>query len=63
MAHRQAFCWIDEWYDMTYEDIVKFERETYSKTNDKVLKNSKNNAKVDSHVNNQEFENKKIEFD
>lgn len=37
LAHRQAFCWTDEWYDMSYDSIVKFERDTYAKTNEKVL--------------------------
>ena len=39
LAHRQAFCWTDEWYDMDYESIVEFEKETYAKTNEKVLRN------------------------
>jgi len=37
LAHRQAFCWTDEWYDMSYEEIVKFEQDTYKETNTKVL--------------------------
>ena len=40
LAHRQAFAWTDEWFDLTYEKIVEYERETYAKTNDKVLLNS-----------------------
>jgi hypothetical protein len=40
LAHRQAFCWTDEWYEMNYESIVEFEKETYAKTNEKVLKSS-----------------------
>jgi hypothetical protein len=40
LAHRQAFCWTDEWYDMNYENIVQFEKETYAKTNEKVLKSN-----------------------
>jgi hypothetical protein len=43
LAHRQAFCWIDEWYDMSYELIVNFEKETYAKTNEKVLTAKQNN--------------------
>jgi hypothetical protein len=50
LAHRQAFCWTDEWYSMTYEKIVEYEQATYSKTNAKVLaantslaQNEKNN--------------------
>ena len=37
LAHKQAFCWTDEWYDKTYESIVDYERETYEKTNEKVI--------------------------
>ena len=29
--------YIDEWYDKTYESIVAFERDTYAKTNEKVM--------------------------
>ena len=28
LSHRQAICWIDEWYDMTIDDIRKYEAET-----------------------------------
>ena len=41
LAHRQAFAWTDEWYDLTYEKIVEYERATYAKTNEKVLINNK----------------------
>ena len=41
LAHRQAFAWTDEWYDLTYEKIVEYERATYAKTNEKVLVNNK----------------------
>jgi len=27
-GHRQAFCWIDEWYGKTLEDMRKLEDET-----------------------------------
>jgi hypothetical protein len=37
LAHRQAFCWTDEWYEKSYESIVEFERQTYAETNEKVL--------------------------
>ena len=40
LAHRQAFAWTDEWYDLSYEKIVEYERETYARTNDKVLLNN-----------------------
>eukprot|EP01120_Amphizonella_sp_Union-15-10_P016258 TRINITY_DN8512_c0_g1_i1.p1 TRINITY_DN8512_c0_g1~~TRINITY_DN8512_c0_g1_i1.p1 ORF type:complete len:281 (-),score=55.74 TRINITY_DN8512_c0_g1_i1:52-837(-) len=28
LGHRQAFCWIDEWYDLTLDDIRKIETQT-----------------------------------
>jgi len=28
LGHRQAFCWMDEWIDMSIEDIRAYERET-----------------------------------
>jgi hypothetical protein len=27
-GHRQAFCWLDEWFGMTMDDVRKFEAET-----------------------------------
>ena len=44
LAHRQAFCWQDEWCDKSYEDIVNYERETYKQTNEKVLVQTSNSA-------------------
>jgi len=35
-GHRQAFCWIDEWFGMTMEDIRKLEDETKAEL-DKLL--------------------------
>ena len=51
VAHRQVFCWGDEWLDKNYESIVKYEQETYAKTNNKVLlaqSNSQNHSTVTS---------------
>lgn len=28
LGHKQAFCWMDEWYNLTIEDIRKYEEET-----------------------------------
>eukprot|EP00027_Filamoeba_sp_ATCC50430_P009795 CAMPEP_0168559810 /NCGR_PEP_ID=MMETSP0413-20121227/10724_1 /TAXON_ID=136452 /ORGANISM="Filamoeba nolandi, Strain NC-AS-23-1" /LENGTH=273 /DNA_ID=CAMNT_0008591067 /DNA_START=53 /DNA_END=871 /DNA_ORIENTATION=+ len=28
LGHKQAFCWMDEWFDMTIEDVRKYEQET-----------------------------------
>lgn len=36
IGHRQAFAWVDEWYDMTMEDVRQFEKNMQFKTNIKV---------------------------
>lgn len=51
LAHKQAFAWTDDWYDKTYEMIVEYERATYSKTNEKVLKDSHQNDNKNSDKN------------
>lgn len=28
LGHRQAFCWMDDWLDLTMEDIRAYEEET-----------------------------------
>jgi len=28
LGHKQAYCWIDEWFDMTIDDLRKYEQET-----------------------------------
>ncbi len=33
LFHRQIFCWIDEWYGMTIEDIRRVEEETAQSIN------------------------------
>lgn len=33
LGHRQAFAWMDEWYDMNIEDVREYEREMQEKTN------------------------------
>ncbi|KAJ8318896.1 hypothetical protein KUTeg_003987 [Tegillarca granosa] len=40
LGHRQAFAWIDEWIDMTKEDVRAYENKTYAETNQKVLETS-----------------------
>ncbi|KAK3089332.1 hypothetical protein FSP39_002776 [Pinctada imbricata] len=37
LGHRQAFAWIDEWIDMSFEDIRDYEKKMHAETNDKVL--------------------------
>jgi len=36
-GHVQAFAWVDQWYDMSLEDVRKYERELQEKTNEKVV--------------------------
>ncbi|XP_068633220.1 cytoplasmic phosphatidylinositol transfer protein 1 [Battus philenor] len=36
LGHRQAFTWMDEWYDMTIDDVRNYEKEMQEKTNMKV---------------------------
>ncbi|GJQ73318.1 rdgBbeta [Trypoxylus dichotomus] len=33
LGHRQAFAWIDDWYDMTYDDVKKYEMSLQMQTN------------------------------
>lgn len=42
LGHRQAFAWIDSWYDMTIEDVRAYEKQTQAETNSKVLPNAVN---------------------
>ncbi|KAL2713899.1 cytoplasmic phosphatidylinositol transfer protein 1 [Vespula squamosa] len=43
LGHRQAFAWIDEWYDMNIEDVRKYEQKMHAETNEKMrLKNQAN---------------------
>lgn len=49
LGHRQAFAWIDEWYNMTLEDVREYERKIQEETNQKVLGagNGEGEGKVD----------------
>ncbi len=62
LAHRQAFAWTDEWYDLTYEKIVEYERLTYEKTNIKVLlaNNHDHNNNNDNNNSNSSSEGNKM---
>uniref|UniRef100_H2RLN9 Cytoplasmic phosphatidylinositol transfer protein 1 n=1 Tax=Takifugu rubripes TaxID=31033 RepID=H2RLN9_TAKRU len=37
LGHRQAFAWVDEWIDMTLDDVRDYERNMHEKTNIKVV--------------------------
>ncbi|XP_041978925.1 cytoplasmic phosphatidylinositol transfer protein 1 [Aricia agestis] len=36
LGHRQAFTWMDEWFNMTIEDVRNYEKDMQAKTNMKV---------------------------
>merc|ERR1719457_41745 len=36
VGHRQAFAWIDDWYDMSIEDVREYESKCQEETNEKV---------------------------
>ncbi|KAG9470861.1 hypothetical protein GDO78_016591, partial [Eleutherodactylus coqui] len=36
IGHRQAFAWVDEWYDMTMDEVREYERTTQEATNRKI---------------------------
>jgi len=38
VGHRQAFAWIDDWIDMSIEDVRDFERKMQQETNEKVCR-------------------------
>lgn len=35
LGHRQAFCWIDSWYEMSIEDVRIYEKQLQAETNAK----------------------------
>lgn len=37
VGHRQAVAWLDQWFNMTEEDVRKYEKEMHTVTNEKVL--------------------------
>ncbi|XP_063962139.1 cytoplasmic phosphatidylinositol transfer protein 1-like [Lytechinus pictus] len=48
LGHRQAFSWIDEWYDMTEEDVRKYEQRLQAETNRKVHQGLERTSSRDS---------------
>jgi hypothetical protein len=36
VGHRQAFAWVDEWYDMIMDDVQEYEKNMHEQTNIKV---------------------------
>ncbi|KAF5306838.1 hypothetical protein FQA39_LY00068 [Lamprigera yunnana] len=39
LGHRQAFAWIDDWIDMSYEDVRKYENSLQEQTNNLLMQN------------------------
>lgn len=37
LGHRQAFAWIDEWFNMSLEDVREYEKKIQEETNQKVI--------------------------
>lgn len=37
LGHRQAFTWLDEWIDMSLQDVREYERELQEETNRKLM--------------------------
>lgn len=37
LGHRQAFTWIDEWFNMTLDDVRAYEKRIQDETNLKVM--------------------------
>ncbi|XP_041062408.1 cytoplasmic phosphatidylinositol transfer protein 1-like isoform X4 [Carcharodon carcharias] len=36
IGHRQAFAWVDEWCDMTMDEVREYEKQTQEATNEKI---------------------------
>ncbi|XP_072793073.1 cytoplasmic phosphatidylinositol transfer protein 1 isoform X3 [Taeniopygia guttata] len=51
IGHRQAFAWVDEWYDMTMDDVREYEKNMHEKTNIKVCnQHSSSVDEIESHA-------------
>ncbi|GAB0086503.1 Cytoplasmic phosphatidylinositol transfer protein 1 [Sergentomyia squamirostris] len=46
LGHRQAFTWIDDWYNMTMEDVREYEKRKHVETNEKVLQNTTDEPEI-----------------
>lgn len=44
LGHRQAFTWIDEWIEMTMDDVRKYESQLQQQTNTLLQQSVPNNA-------------------
>ena len=59
--HRQLFCWIDDWVELTLEDIRRFEKDSTNKTNEKMtkIKEDSKDSNVESKEEKKDKEKKK----
>lgn len=44
LGHRQAFTWIDEWCDMSIDDVREYEKKMHAETNEKMLLKNDNES-------------------
>lgn len=44
LGHRQAFTWIDEWYEMSIDDVREYEKKMHAETNEKMLLKNDNES-------------------
>lgn len=51
LGHRQAFTWIDEWFNMSLEDVREYEKRIQDETNQKVLGGGGDAAATESGAN------------
>lgn len=65
LGHRQAFAWIDEWLDMTIEDVREYERQKQRENNEKFKNAGKveDAAAAEEHAKRNEAEEKSCQLD
>jgi hypothetical protein len=61
LGHRQAFTWIDEWYNMTIEDVREYENQMHKKTNEKVRPTSETNGDTEPTAGDEDAQYEKIQ--
>ncbi|ESP03884.1 hypothetical protein LOTGIDRAFT_212050 [Lottia gigantea] len=48
LGHKQAFAWIDEWIEMSEEDVRRYEKSMHEETNKRVLAGSRSTSRLGS---------------
>jgi hypothetical protein len=61
LGHRQAFTWIDEWYNMTIEDVREYENQMHKKTNEKVRPTGETNGDTEPTAGDEDAQYEKIQ--